>query len=101
MDICTKAYRLVMLHYLVYQQNFYPGWKAYVDGMETKIIPVNISFMGIQIPSGKHSIIFCYKPRIIVYAWYVSLISLTVLLIIYSFIVFSKSQSEKRQKEIL
>ena len=87
--------------YLVYQQNFYPGWKAYVDGMETKIIPVNISFMEIQIPSGKHSIIFCYKPRIIVYAWYVSLISLTVLLIIYSFIVFSKSQSEKRQKEIL
>ncbi|MEO5890049.1 MAG: YfhO family protein [Ferruginibacter sp.] len=67
----TKHPRLLIL-----LQNIYPGWKAFIDGKETAIMKVNISFMGVAIPLGKHEIIFRYHPALIIYAWYVSLLTL-------------------------
>ena len=32
------------------------GWKAYIDGKETKVYKTNIMFSGILIPEGKHNI---------------------------------------------
>jgi uncharacterized membrane protein YfhO len=34
----------------------YPGWKASIDGYETRILSANYLFMGILVPKGKHSI---------------------------------------------
>lgn len=41
---------------------FYPGWKAYIDGKETKILPANIAQRAIVVPKGTHSIRFLYDP---------------------------------------
>jgi hypothetical protein len=38
------------------------GWKAYVDGKETKIIPANFLFQSIPIEKGEHQIEFFYDP---------------------------------------
>ena len=65
---------------LVLLQNYYPGWKAFVDEKETVIEKANTTFMCIQVPAGKHTISFIYQPTLIKYAWYVSLISLITLL---------------------
>lgn len=37
------------------------GWKAYIDGQEAPIYRTNLAFMGIDLPSGNHSIYFEYE----------------------------------------
>jgi hypothetical protein len=50
------------------------GWKAYVDGSETKIYKANHNFRGIIVPAGLHKIHFEYLPESFVITKYVSLI---------------------------
>lgn len=57
------------------------GWKAYVDGNETKIYRTNHNFRGIVVPAGEHKIHFEYLPESFVLSRNVSLVlsSLVVL----------------------
>lgn len=48
--------------YLVLSDNFFPGWKASIDGKLTKIYRTNYTFRGIIVPDGKHHIEFYYDP---------------------------------------
>ena len=43
--------------------NYYPGWKAYVDGVETKILRANYSFRAVVVPKGEHEVVFSYFPE--------------------------------------
>ena len=47
----------------VFSEVFYPGWKAFIDGVETDIIPVDYILRAINVPAGKHEIMFVYKPH--------------------------------------
>ncbi len=47
---------------LFLSDNYYPGWKAYVDDTETKIYRANFSFRAVSVPAGTHSIKFIYDP---------------------------------------
>lgn len=47
---------------LFLSDNYYPGWKAYVDGKETKIYRADYTFRSIVVPQGKHSVVFRYEP---------------------------------------
>jgi len=38
------------------------AWKAYIDGKEAKALRVNYILRGLEIPSGKHSVTWVYKP---------------------------------------
>lgn len=62
------------------------GWKAFVDGNETKIYKTNHNFRGIVIPKGNHKIHFEYLPESFVISRNVSLAlsSLVVLGLIVS-----------------
>ena len=49
--------------YLSVAQTFYPGWKAWVDGKQVKIIRANYAFCAIKLSEpGKHRISFKYIP---------------------------------------
>ena len=70
---------------LVVADNFYPGWKAFVDGHETPIFRANFNFRGIRLPSGKHTVEFRYAPDSAIWGGYIS--GLTVLtLVFYGFL---------------
>jgi hypothetical protein len=43
--------------------NYYPGWKAYIDGVETKILRANYSFRAVVVPEGEHEVVFVYFPE--------------------------------------
>ena len=47
---------------LVLADSFYPGWRAYVDGKEAKILRANLFFRAVSLPPGKHRVEFRYKP---------------------------------------
>ena len=48
--------------FINFSQCYYPGWKAYVDGVETKLYLVNGLIMGMEVPAGVHQIKFSYQP---------------------------------------
>ncbi|MBI3972428.1 MAG: YfhO family protein [Chloroflexi bacterium] len=41
----------------------YPGWKAFIDGKETKIYRANYLFRSVYVPAGRHTVDFVYRSR--------------------------------------
>lgn len=48
--------------FLVFSDSYYPGWHAYVDGKDTKIIRTDVALRGIFLDEGEHNIEFVYQP---------------------------------------
>ncbi len=48
--------------YLFLSDVFYPGWKAFVDGIPAAIYRTDFVFRGLPVPEGKHTITFVYRP---------------------------------------
>jgi hypothetical protein len=48
--------------FLYVSDTYYPGWRAYVDGKETKIYRADLAFRAIEVPKGKHTVVFKYVP---------------------------------------
>lgn len=46
--------------FLVLTDSYYPGWRAFIDGKETKIYRANYNFRAIIVPPGEHKVIFKY-----------------------------------------
>ncbi len=51
--------------FVVLADQFYPGWKASIDGRPTKIYRTNGALRGVVVPPGVHEISFAYRPAII------------------------------------
>jgi hypothetical protein len=49
--------------YLLFQDVWYPGWKAYVDDKETEILRTDIGMRAIELGEGGHDIVMKYQPR--------------------------------------
>lgn len=71
--------------YLVLTDSYYQGWQAYIDGQEVKIYPTDIAFRGLFVPSGKHEIIFKYRPISFYYSIYISMVALFIALFLILF----------------
>lgn len=61
---------------LFLSESYYPGWKAYIDGKETKIYKANYSFRAVKMPAGHHQVIFLYSPQSFYLGAKISIISL-------------------------
>jgi hypothetical protein len=48
--------------WLVLADSWYPGWKARVDGQDVEIHRANYAFRAIEIPEGRHEVVFVYRP---------------------------------------
>ncbi len=60
--------------FLVFSDTYYPGWRAYIDNIETKVYRTNGIVKGIYVPEGKHTILFKYVPS---HFWVVFVVSLS------------------------
>ena len=47
---------------LVLSDTYYPGWRAFVDGEETKIYRADYAFRAIPLNAGTHQVEFVYDP---------------------------------------
>jgi len=60
---------------LLFTDAMYPGWHAYVDGVETTMFTANDVFKAIVAPAGTHQIRFAYRPWSIYLGAAVSILS--------------------------
>jgi uncharacterized membrane protein YfhO len=63
---------------LILSDIYYPGWRAYVDGKESKIYRVNGLLRGVFIEKGQHEVIFKYMPASFIAGISLSLISVVI-----------------------
>jgi hypothetical protein len=49
--------------YFLLQDMYYPGWQAYVDGQEARILKSDIGIRVLEIPEGNHTITMVFRPR--------------------------------------
>jgi len=47
---------------LIFADQWYPGWKAYVDDVETELWPAYYCMRGVLVPEGRHRVDFRYEP---------------------------------------
>lgn len=59
---------------------YYPGWKAKIDGQETRIFQGNVAFRVLYITKGNHKIEFYYQPNIFYLGGVISIITILFVL---------------------
>ncbi|MEM4235199.1 MAG: YfhO family protein, partial [Candidatus Methanomethylicaceae archaeon] len=67
---------------LVLSDQYFPGWKAFIDGKETPIYQVNGLLRGITTPKGLHTVEFIYRPTKIYLAAVIGFVSLLGVIIV-------------------
>jgi hypothetical protein len=65
---------------LVVLDNYFPAWKAFVDGREVPVHRANHTFRAIAVPAGEHTVTFRYDPGELRTGASISLIVLSLLL---------------------
>lgn len=83
--------------FLMLTDNYYPGWKAYLDGKETKIYRANYTFRAVELPRGKHKIMFNYQPDSLKRGAIVSAMSLFALFILLMPFLYNSYQAKLKQ----
>ena len=63
---------------LVLAEVFYPGWKCFVDGKETKIHRANYVLRGVVVPAGRHRVEFRFDPLSFRIGVWISVVTLVV-----------------------
>ena len=72
---------------LVLSDNYYPGWKAFVDGEPTGIFQANCTMRAVAVPAGRHLVSFVFAPATLRASAYVSYAAaaLTLFLLVLPF----------------
>lgn len=76
---------------------YYPGWKAYVDGVEKKIHPVNYVMRGLYLSAGEHIVEFRYEPLSFKIG---AIISISALFLMIGFLVWDWRRSEASKNPV-
>jgi uncharacterized membrane protein YfhO len=63
---------------LILGDQFYPGWRATVDGEPVPILRANIAFRAVLVPPGIHTVEMRYEPASFRYGLFTSLASIAI-----------------------
>jgi uncharacterized membrane protein YfhO len=65
--------------FLLTSDAYYPGWRATIDGQETKLYRADYAIRGVALTPGQHLVSFLYRPKAFYLGAVVSLCSLIML----------------------
>jgi hypothetical protein len=60
-EVAVKT-RFTDTGFLVLADQYYPGWRAYIDGEQVLIYRTNAVLRGVVVPPGEHELVFRYLP---------------------------------------
>jgi len=66
---------------LVFNDSYYPGWRAQADGQDKEIYRSNYLFKGIFLSEGEHRVSFIFRPASYRWGKWLSLLSLGICLL--------------------
>jgi NADH:ubiquinone oxidoreductase subunit 6 (subunit J) len=69
--------------YLVSSETHYPGWRAWLDGREQAIHYTNVAFRGMEVPAGRHRILWRFDPPLLGWCGALSLAGWLVWLLLW------------------
>ena len=90
-DIDSKQGGLV-----VFSEVYYPGWTATIDGQPAEVGRTNYVLRALNVPAGKHEVVFAFKPQSIQTTEtiaYVALGVLALLVVLAVVLSFKKKQA--------
>ena len=67
---------------LVLSENYYSGWRAYLDDQATDALRVDYNLRGVRVPGGQHRVSFVYRPNSLLIGGVVSALTLIALFVI-------------------
>jgi hypothetical protein len=79
---------------LVFSDSYYPGWKAFIDGAETKIYRANVTQRSVVVSKGNHIVKFVFEPRTVQVGFWITASSI----IIFGFLFFQINRKRKNEK---
>ena len=65
---------------LVVNEGYDPGWVAELDGQPVPVWRANLTFRGIPIPAGEHTVVLAYRPPGVVGLWVLWLLTTLALM---------------------
>ena len=75
------------------------GWKVYIDGKKTAYRSIADTFMGVNVPKGKHKISMKFYPRGILLGTIISLLSIMGIIILQRKEVYSVKEIKRKNKK--
>ena len=81
---------------LTYQQNYYAGWKVYVDGIEKDLLRSNFTHMSVLVPQGEHNVVFEYKNTVVKCAFYFTSLLFLILFALSLWYFFVRHPERKK-----
>ena len=66
---------------LVLTDNYYSGWRAYLDGGAVETLRVNYNLRGVPLAGGNHRVEFFYRPKAVLIGLIISLLTLALLVL--------------------
>ena len=83
---------------LVFSEVYYAeGWKATIDGKEAPFIRANYVLRAMEVPKGKHEIVFKFEPSSFVVGNRISLFSSIGVIFLLGFTTFWSLKGKKKE----
>jgi len=86
--------------FLILSENYYPSWKAYVDGKETKIYCADYLFRAVFLDKGEHKIKFVFESTTYRIGKTSTLLTFVFLLVMFG-LHLAKPTLQKKKKTLL
>jgi len=84
--------------FLVLSDVYYPGWNAFVDGVDTHLFRTNYVLRGILLPAGSHVVHLKLKPRSFYYGAGISAGSSILLILLLIKLQLRMRRLQKREE---
>jgi uncharacterized membrane protein YfhO len=69
--------------FLVLADQYFPGWRAEVNGSEAEIVRANVTFRAVEVPSGDSEVVFVYRPFSVRLGALISLVALAIMAVLW------------------
>jgi hypothetical protein len=86
-------------HIVVFLQNYYPHWKAIVNGKRQPIVKTNDTFMSLRLDKGINEVTFEFRPVKVIYAFYISFSCLIIFIAFFLFHTVRNALKEKKYNQ--